>query len=120
MKTLVGPLMILSTIFLLILSYQINTPKRDIFFPKIYLRNLRYYPPQNDILTYSKGGYGGRGGVYPHAKGGVPHPLVIHMISPPHMVGVWINKFVIVRMSWLVTKEECVFGHLQYGDEVFP
>jgi hypothetical protein len=50
-------------------SFIINTEKKVKIFPKIYLRNLRYYPPQTDILTYSKGGYGGRGGLSPPKRG---------------------------------------------------
>jgi hypothetical protein len=38
----------------------------DIFFPKIILLDSGDYTPQTDILTYSKGGYGGRG---PHMGG---------------------------------------------------
>jgi hypothetical protein len=38
----------------------------DIFFPKIFLCYRRDYPPQTDILTLYKGGYGGRG---PHIGG---------------------------------------------------
>ena len=36
-------------------------PEGGKFFPKIFLLNRRDYPPQTDILTLYKGGYGGRG-----------------------------------------------------------
>ena len=39
------------------------------FFQKIYFRNPYYCPPQTDILTYSKGGYGG---TPPHIGGYTP------------------------------------------------
>jgi hypothetical protein len=44
----------------------INIVKIGYFFPKIILLDSGDYTPQTDILTYSKGGYGGRG---PHRGG---------------------------------------------------
>ena len=60
----------------------------DIFFPKIILLDLGYCPPQTDILTYSKGGYGGEGGWPPMPEGGVTHPFYQQVIPTPPVVGV--------------------------------
>ena len=61
------------------------------------MRNLGYYPPQTDVLSYSKGGYGGEGapigGYTPMPEGGMWITIYPH---PPHN-DMWINKFGFVK-----------------------
>ncbi len=65
------------------LVYRRGTNKPTIFSPKIFLRYLRYYPPQTDNMTLCKGGYPRGdplyGGCTPMPEGGMwitiyPHP----------------------------------------------
>lgn len=44
------------------IQYGVGTNKPTHFSQKIFLRYSWYYPPQTDILSLCKGGYGGRGG----------------------------------------------------------
>ena len=64
---------------------RVGTNKPTIFIPKFFLRYIRYYPPQTDILSLYKGGYGGEGGYTPMPEGGQVGGSYPHLIPTPYV-----------------------------------